>query len=42
MIASDAAEVLLKKYNTRVGKSIDGSIFCEIGTVSLLAEVTDC
>jgi hypothetical protein len=41
MIASDATEVPLKKYNMKVGKSIDGSPFCEICTVNPLAEVAD-
>ena len=41
VIASDAVEVPLKKYNMKVGKSIDGSPFCEIGTVNRLAEVAD-
>ena len=41
MIASDAIEVPLKKYSMKVGKSIDGSPFCEIGTVNLLADIAD-
>ena len=32
------AEVPLKKYSMKVGNSIDGSPFCEIGTVNLDAE----
>jgi hypothetical protein len=45
MLAVDAIEVPLKKYSMKVGKSIDGPsslrAFCEIGTVNLLADVTD-